>query len=129
LHLKKASNIATALNFVIVFMGIFGLMAFTLTKRMKEIAVRKVLGADIRNIIVLFLKDYVWLIVIANVIAWPVAYIINKQWLQNYVYRINQNILPFLWVGCFIFIVAFSLIALQCLTAARANPVKALKQE
>ncbi|MFL9483575.1 ABC transporter permease [Chitinophagaceae bacterium LWZ2-11] len=129
LQLKKASNIATGLNLIIVFMGIFGVMAFTLTKRTKEVAVRKVLGAGVKNIVILFIKDYAWLIVIANIIAWPIAYIITNRWLENYVYRIHQNILPFLFVGCFTFIAAFTVIGLQCLKTAIANPVKALKTE
>ena len=70
LQLKKAANIATILNLIIVFLGIFGVVAFTLTKRRKEIAVRKVLGANVRNIIVLFIRDYAILILLANMIAW-----------------------------------------------------------
>ncbi len=90
LQLKKAAGIATVLNLIIVFLGIFGIVTFTLIKRTKEIAVRKVLGADIRSIIFLFIKDYAWLILVANIIAWPVAYMITNKWLENYAYRVNQ---------------------------------------
>jgi putative ABC transport system permease protein len=129
LQLKKAANIATILNLVIVFLGIFGVVAFTLTKRTKEIAVRKVLGADVRNIIVLFIRDYAALILLANVIAWPVAYVITNKWLQSYAYRVNQDIVPYLSVCLFIFITAFSMIAIQCFKAGTANPVKSLRTE
>ena len=129
LQLKKAANIATALNLIIVFLGIFGVVAFTLTKRTKEIAVRKVLGADARKIIFLFIKDYTWLILIANIIAWPIAYSITNKWLENYVYRVQQNIIPYLFVCAFIFIVASILIAAQCFKTASDNPVKSLRTE
>jgi len=129
LQLKKAANISTILNLIIVFLGIFGVVAFTLTKRTKEIAVRKVLGADVRNIIALFIRDYAVLILLANLIAWPLTYIITSKWLQSYAYRVNQNILPYLFVCLFIFITAFSMIAIQCFKAGVANPVKSLRTE
>jgi putative ABC transport system permease protein len=129
LQLKKAADVATALNLLIVFTGIFGVVAFTLTKRTKEIAVRKVLGADVKNIISIFLKEYGVLILISNIIAWPLAYIITAKWLENYTYRIDQNFAPYLFVCFFILITAFILIAAQCLKAALANPVKSLRSE
>jgi putative ABC transport system permease protein len=128
-QLKKAADIATVLNLIIVFMGVFGVVAFTLTRRSKEIAVRKVLGAGIKNILLLFLKDYAGLILIANVIAWPVAFAISNSWLQNYVYRIQQNAMPYLVVGAFIFIIAFILITAQCFKVAVDSPVKSLRTE
>jgi len=129
LQLKKASNIATFLNLVIVFLGIFGVVTFTLIKRTKEIAVRKVLGADIKSIIVLFAKDYAWLMLLANIIAWPLSYLITNKWLEGYAYRINQAITPYLTVCLLIFITAFSMIAVQCFKAGLANPVKSLRTE
>ena len=68
-QLKKAANIATVLNLIIVFMGVFGVVSLALAKRTREIAVRKVLGADVKRILSLFMRDYVWLIIIANIIA------------------------------------------------------------
>lgn len=129
LQLKKAADISTVLILIIVFMGIFGVVAFTLTKRTKEIAVRKVIGANVRDIILLFIKDYAWLILIANIIAWPLAYLLTHQWLQNYAYRIDENIIPFILVGLFTFIAAFVLIAAQCFKVAVSNPVNSLKYE
>jgi ABC-type antimicrobial peptide transport system permease subunit len=129
LQLKKAANVATGLNLIIVFLGIFGAVTFTLTKRTKEIAMRKVLGADVKSIILLFMKDYALLIVIANIIAWPLAFAVTNKWLQNYAYRMQQDIIPYLFVCAFTFILAFGLIAAQCFKAAAANPVKSLRTE
>jgi len=129
LQLKSAVGIATALNLIIVFLGIFGVVAFTLTKRNKEIAVRKVLGADVKNILSMFIKDYAWLILIANVSAWPLAYLISNKWLENYAYRIDQDIWPYLTVCAFVFVTAFLLITAQCFKAAVENPVKSLRTE
>jgi len=128
-RLKKATDIATALNLLIVFTGIFGVVALTLTKRTKEIAVRKVLGADVKTIIAIFLKEYAVLIVISNLVAWPLAYMINAKWLENYAYRIDQNFIPYLFVCLFILLTASGLIAAQCFKAATMNPVKSLKVE
>jgi putative ABC transport system permease protein len=129
LQLKKAAGIATGLNLLIVFLGIFGIVAFTLAKRNKEMAVRKVLGAGLVDIIRLFLQDYVGLIVLANLIAWPLAYVVTNKWLENYAYRVNQDIVPYAIVGALIFLMAFALIAVQCLKTATANPVKSLRAE
>jgi len=129
LQLKKATDIATGLNLLIVFMGIFGVVAFTLTKRTKEIAVRKVLGADVKNIISIFLKEYGVLIFISNIIAWPLAFIITSKWLESYAYRVNQSFVPYIFVCFFILITAFILISAQCFKAAIVNPVKSLRSE
>jgi putative ABC transport system permease protein len=129
LQLKSATDIATILNFLIVFMGIFGVVAFTLAKRSKEIAVRKVLGAGVKNIVFLFIKEYALLILIANIIAWPLAYTMVNHWLQSYAYRAEQTITPYLFAGAFVFIVAFIFIGLQSLKTASANPVESLRSE
>jgi len=100
-----------------------------LTKRNKEIAVRKVLGANAGNIILLFVKEYAVLIIIANIVAWPLAYLITERLLQNFAYRIEQSIFPYLIVLVFITVIAFVLIAMQCFKAAVANPVKSLRTE
>jgi putative ABC transport system permease protein len=129
LQLKKAAGIATGLNLLIVFLGIFGIVAFTLTRRNKEMAVRKVLGAGLVDIIRLFFQDYAGLIVLANLIAWPLAYVVTDRWLSSYAYRITQDIGPYVAVGAIIFVTAFVLIAAQCLKTARANPVRSLRAE
>lgn len=129
LQLKSTAGLATALNLVIVFLGIFGVVAFTLARRDKEMAVRKVLGADIRSIILLFTQGYVWPVLIANGIAWPLAYLLTDRWLANYAYRISQDIAPYLLVCLIIAIMTFVLIAAQCFKTATSNPVNSLKAE
>jgi putative ABC transport system permease protein len=129
LQLKKATDVATALNLLIVFTGIIGVLAFTLTKRMKEIAVRKVLGADAKNIIFIFLREYGVLILISNIIGWPIAYVVSSKWLEGYAYRVQQDFAPYVFVCLFILASAFILIAVQCFKAAMANPVKSLRSE
>lgn len=129
LQLKKAADIATVLSLLIVFTGIFGVVAFTLSKRTKEIAVRKVLGADIKSIIYLFLKEYSVLIAISNIAAWPLAYLVTSKWLENYAYRVHQSLMPYASVCLFIFVTASVLISLQCFKAAVVNPVKSLRSE
>jgi len=69
------------------------------------------------------------LILLANLIAWPLAYIITNKWLQSYAYRVNQDLVPYLFVCLFIFITAFSMITIQCFKAGAANPVKSLRTE
>jgi ABC-type antimicrobial peptide transport system permease subunit len=128
-QLKQATNIATILNLVIVFMGIFGVVAFTLARRSKEISIRKVLGADAGNIIALFLKEYTGLILIANVIGWPLAYLATGHWLNNYSYRMQQDLVPYFSVLAIVLASAFFFIAAQCFRVAIANPVRNLRTE
>jgi putative ABC transport system permease protein len=129
LQLKKASGIATGLMILIILFGIFGVLALALTRRTKEIAVRKVLGAEIKHIISLFIKQYAGLLLISNLIAWPVTFYFCNRWLEQYAYRVNQPMSIYLMAGIFITMIAFVLISLQCLKVALANPVRSLKTE
>ncbi|MBO9658522.1 MAG: ABC transporter permease [Chitinophagaceae bacterium] len=129
LRLKKATSLATMLNLFIVFMGVFGIISFTIARRNKEIAVRKVLGADIRSILLLFIKEYALLILLANIIAWPLAYWFAHQWLQQYVYRIQQNLTPFMIAGTSVFAIAVVLIGVLSMKPATSSPVHNLRAE
>ena len=129
LQLKKASGIATGLMILIILFGIFGVLALALTRRTKEIAVRKVLGAEIHHIVTLFIKQYAALLLIANLIAWPLTFYFCNRWLQQYAYRVNQPMSMYFIAGLFVAIIAFLLIALQCMKVALSNPVKSLKME
>ncbi|MET0466330.1 MAG: ABC transporter permease [Chitinophagaceae bacterium] len=129
LRLKKATSLATVLNLFIVFMGVFGIISFTIARRNKEIAVRKVLGADIKSILLLFIKEYAWLILLANVIAWPLAYWFAHEWLQQYVYRIQQDLTPFFVAGLSVFAIAVVLIGVLSMKPATSNPVRNLRAE
>jgi putative ABC transport system permease protein len=129
LKLRKAAQLATVLNLFIVFMGVFGIVAFTLARRTKEIAVRKVLGAEVKNIILLFIGDYALLIIIANIIAWPLAFITTNNWLLNYSYRMQQDLIPYITVGGVVSFATFLFISAQCFKTAISNPVKSLRSE
>ena len=128
-QLKGATNMATILNLVIIFMGIFGVVAFSLARRIKEISIRKVLGAGAKTIITLFLKEYAILILIANMIGWPLAYLATDHWLSNYSYRMKQDIIPYASVLVIVFMSAFVFISALCFRVAIANPVRNLKME
>jgi putative ABC transport system permease protein len=129
LQLKKAAGIATGLMLLIVLLGIFGVLTLALTKRTKEIAVRKVLGAELHHIISLFLKQYAGLLLIANLIAWPLTYYYSNQWLQQFAYRIIQPMSIYFIAGIFVTAIALILILCQCIKVAVANPVISLRSE
>jgi len=129
INLKKAAGIATGLMGLIVLLGVFGVLTLALTKRTKEIAMRKVLGAEVYHIIILFLKQYAMLIAIAILIAWPLAYWLTTRWLEQYAYRIGQSAGYYLLVGAIVCSISFLLIGLQCLKVAVTNPVNSLKNE
>lgn len=129
LQLKRAADVATVLSLLIVFSGIIGVLAFTLTRRTKEIAVRKIVGANAGNIIFIFLKEYGLLILLSNAIAWPLAWFISARWLENYAYRFHQDAVPYLFVCVFVLFTASALITVQCFKTASTNPVKSLRTE
>ncbi|MBL7699268.1 MAG: ABC transporter permease [Chitinophagaceae bacterium] len=129
LRLQKATSIATGLNLVIVFLGIFGVVSFTLAKRTKEIAVRRVLGARVMSLIMLFAKDYVWIMLIANLVAWPVAYMLTRRWLEDFAYRVPVEWTPYIIVAAAVAIGSILLIAAQSGRAAVTNPVNSLRNE
>jgi hypothetical protein len=81
------------------------------------------------SIIILFLKEYASLILIANLIAWPLAYLISNHWLENFAYRIHQDIFSYVSVFVLVFVIAFGVIIIQCFKVAIANPVASLRSE
>ena len=129
LQLKKASYTATTLALIIVLLGVIGLIALSIQKRVKEIAVRKVLGSSVAGIVTLFIKEFVTVTVIGGLIACPLAYIIMHNWLQNYTYRIDITAMPFIISIVCLGMVTALLICVQTIKAAIANPVKSLRTE
>jgi putative ABC transport system permease protein len=110
-------------------LGLFGLAAFTAEQRTKEIGIRKVLGATAPKIIRLLVKEFVLLIVVANAIAWPVAYIVMKGWLEDFAYQTPVQVWIFLAVGLFTLLIALFTVSYQAVKAALANPVDSIKFE
>jgi putative ABC transport system permease protein len=119
----------TAIAIVIACLGLFGLSLFTIAKRNKEISIRKVLGATLFQIIGLITKDYLRLVLIAGVIALPVAFILVKNWLTDYAFHISLGIWFFILPVLMIVIIAVLTVLYQSLKAGLANPVKALRTE
>lgn len=119
----------TGLAILIACLGLFGLVSFTVQKARKEIGVRKVLGASVSNIVVLMSKDFVRLVVIANIIAWPAAYYAMNTWLQDFAFRINIGIGTFLLAGGAALLIALLTVSFQAVRAALSNPVDALRYE
>jgi putative ABC transport system permease protein len=99
------------------------------TQKVKEIGIRKVLGASVTNIVLLVSKEFLWLMVIAVVIASPLAWMGMNKWLQNFAYRIDVSPWVILLAGVLAFVVALGTISLQAIRAALANPVKSLRSE
>jgi putative ABC transport system permease protein len=117
------------LAIIIACLGLFGLATFLAEQRTKEIGVRKVLGASIPSILLMLSKEFIKWIIIANIIAWPVAYYFMNRWLQDFAYRINISWWLFLIAGCAALIIALITISFQAIKAATANPVESLRYE
>jgi len=113
----------------IACLGLFGLAAFTAERRTKEIGIRKVFGARTRDIVRLLLWQFSIPVLIANVIAWPVAWFYLHHWLQTYAYRISLNPLYFLAAGAITLAIAWVTVIAHAMRVARANPVHALRYE
>ncbi|MEE8335062.1 MAG: FtsX-like permease family protein, partial [Candidatus Neomarinimicrobiota bacterium] len=126
---KKISTIFSILAIMIASLGLFGLASFSAEQRTKEIGIRKILGASVKNIYVLLSKDLLKLILIATVISWPLSTLVLTRWLEDFAYRINYSHLNFLLAGIMAFTIALITITNQALKSAYANPVKALKYE
>lgn len=129
LQLKKASYTATILALIIVLLGVLSLVSLSIQKRTKEIGIRKVLGSSAIGIISLFMKEFFLIILIAAVVACPVAYIIMDKWLQEYAYKINMSAMPFLVSVFLLAFITVVIISMQTFKAALANPIKSLRTE
>ena len=119
----------TALALLIAAFGLFALAAFTATQRTKEIGVRKVLGASVFGLVALLSKDFAKLVLIAFVIAVPMAYLAMQQWLADFAYRIDLGVGVFLLAGGLALAVALAAVSYHAIRVARADPVESLRYE
>jgi len=129
---EQLGKIVGQFSFLAIFiamLGLFGLSSFMTQQRTKEIGIRKVLGATIANILALFSKEFVWLVLMANLLAWPLAYYAMNQWLQEFAYRINIGWWIFTLAGGMALLIALLTVSTQAIKAALANPVEALRYE
>ena len=129
---QRQATIFTIFACIAIFiacLGLLGLSAFAISQRIKEIGIRKILGANSGNIVGLLSKDFLKLVLVAAVIAFPVAWIAMSKWLEDFAYRITISWWIFIIAGIIAALVAFVTISFQALKAANANPVKNLRTE
>jgi putative ABC transport system permease protein len=122
-------SIFAGLTIFVACLGLFGLATFTAEQRIKEIGVRKVLGANVSQIVALLSKDFVKLVLIGCVIAFPAGYWLMGKWLQDFEYKIDISWLVFAGSGIAAVSVALLTVSYQAIKAALMNPVKSLKSE
>jgi putative ABC transport system permease protein len=122
-------GILAVLAIIISCLGLFGLASYSAERRIKEVGIRKVLGASVQNIVTMLSKDFLKYVLIAAIIAWPLAWLSVYKWLQDYAYRINISWWIFLAAVFIAMIIAFVTISFQAIKAAVANPVKSLRTE
>jgi putative ABC transport system permease protein len=128
-QVSKIIGILAGLAIIISCLGLFGLASHSAEKRIKEIGVRKVLGASVQNIVFLLSGHFVKLVLLANLIAWPLAWYTMHKWLMDYAYRINISWVVFLFIALLSIFIALFTISFQAIKAAIANPVKSLRSE
>ncbi|UCH15003.1 MAG: FtsX-like permease family protein, partial [Bacteroidales bacterium] len=129
---KRTSKLSLGFAILAIFiacLGLYGLTSFAAEEKTKEIGIRKVMGASIFKIILLFLKEIAGLILISTLIAWPLAYFVMKNWLQNFHYRIDLSFVEFVLSFLFALVIAFLTVSYTVYTAAIKNPAKALQYQ
>jgi putative ABC transport system permease protein len=119
----------TVLAILVASLGLFGLAAFVAEQRKKEIGIRKVLGASTGSVVAQLSREFLPLVVIANLLAWPASFFLMSSWLEEFAYRVSLGIVPFFLAGLSASLVAFLTVSYQSIKAARANPVESLKYE
>lgn len=129
IQLKKASYTSAVLAIIIVLLGVSGLISLSIQKRVKEIGIRKVFGSSVAGILSLFMKEFLQIILIAGLVACPLAYLIMNNWLQGYAYRIRITAMPFIASVILLGFITCILIIFQTMNAANTNPVKSLRTE
>ncbi len=127
--LSKAVTFFTVLALIIAAIGLFALAMFSIEQKVKEIGIRKVLGAGTVSIVVLLSKDFIKLVLIAAVLAFPLAWWAMNNWLEDFAYRISLNVWVFISGAAIALFIALATISFQAIRAAVANPVKSLRTE
>ena len=125
----KLTNIFSGLAIFICCLGLAGLASFTIEKRIREIGVRKVLGATVQQLLLLISKEFLKLVIIAFLIAVPLTYWLMSNWLNKYEYRVNISIWLFVVVGIAMFLLTLVVVSMNTVKAAMSNPVKSLRTE
>jgi len=129
---EKLQQIFSTFAFLGIFiacLGLFGLASYTAENRTKEIGIRKTLGASAVNIMMLLTKEFTKLVLIANIVAWPVAFFAMNRWLQDFAYRIDMSIITYILAGFIAAGVAVITVSTHAVKASLVNPVKSLRYE
>lgn len=126
---QKIIDSASVLAILIAWLGLLGLTRLSVQRKIKEIGIRKVLGSSVTQVVYLLSRNVLGLIILANLIAWPIVWWLAEGWLADFAYRIKLNILLFVVVGLAILIFALCSVIWQVMNAAMANPVKSLRYE
>lgn len=121
--------VLAGLAIIISCLGLFGLASYSAERRIKEVGIRKVLGASVQGIVTLLSKQFIVLVLIANLIAWPVAYFTMHTWLNDYAYHVELSWWVFVVSGVAALLIALITVSYQAIRAAVANPVKSLRSE
>ncbi len=119
----------SALSILIACLGLLGLVMFVLTQKRREIGIRRVFGASVNSLMLLFSQGYLKCILISMIIACPIAYMGIHLWLRGFAYRTNIGVAPALFAGGIVLVLAFITIAIQVHRAGRVNPVETLRCE
>ncbi len=119
----------TTIAIFISCLGLFGLSIYSAERRKKEVGIRKVLGASTSEIVTLFVKEFLKWVLLANIIAWPAAYLFIDNWLNDFAYRVDIGITPFLLAGSMAIVIALITISYQSLKSALTNPINSIKYE
>ena len=117
------------LSIVISCLGLFGLASFSAEKRIKEVGIRRVMGATVQSVVSLLSKDFLRLVLIANLVAWPIAWFAVNKWLLDFAFRINISWWVFVMSGIAAMLIALVTVSFQAIKAAVANPVESLRTE
>ncbi|MBC7828467.1 MAG: ABC transporter permease [Chitinophagaceae bacterium] len=129
MQVSEIVGVLAMLAIVISCLGLFGLASYSAERRVKEIGIRKVMGASVQNVVTLLSRDFIKLVLIANIIAWPIAWFALRKWLQDFAYRIEINWWIFFAAGACAVLIALLTISFQAIKAAIANPIKSLRSE
>ena len=128
-QLSQTMSVFAALAIFVACLGLLGLVSFLTEQRKKEVGIRKVLGASAGLVVGLFLKEFIRLVLVSCLLAWPIAYWATNEWLQNFAYRIEISALPFLIGGAFMVALTTITVAYKVIKTAQANPIEALRHE
>jgi putative ABC transport system permease protein len=129
---EKLGSILTSFSVFAVFvacLGLFGMASFSAERRRREIGIRKVLGASVADVLVLLTKDFTQVVLLANLIAWPLAYFVMRNWLQNFAYRTQIGVSVFLVTGLISLLISLLTVSFQSVRAALSDPAQAVKYE